>query len=101
MALFDLLGRRGTLRIVWELRDEALTFRALAERCGKMSPTLLNTRLGELRETGLVDLERARGYALTQHGEELLAALAPVAAWSARWGRALAAAGEKGETRAR
>jgi len=29
MAALDLLGRRGSLRIVWELRDDAiLTFRA-------------------------------------------------------------------------
>jgi DNA-binding HxlR family transcriptional regulator len=26
----DLLGRRGALRILWELRAEPLTFRALA-----------------------------------------------------------------------
>ena len=29
MALLDLLGRRWTLRILWELREQALTSRAL------------------------------------------------------------------------
>ena len=28
MALLDLLGRRWLLRVVWELREETLTFRA-------------------------------------------------------------------------
>jgi hypothetical protein len=28
MAAFDVLGRRGALRVLWELRGDALTFRA-------------------------------------------------------------------------
>ena len=40
MALLDLLGRRWTLRIVWELReDRALTSRALRSACDEASPT--------------------------------------------------------------
>ena len=31
MALLDLLGRRMSLRILWELRDDRLTFRALQQ----------------------------------------------------------------------
>ena len=33
MVLLDLLGRRWTLRILWELREGALTSRALREAC--------------------------------------------------------------------
>ena len=50
MVLLDLMGRRWTLRIIWELRGEALTSRALRERCDDISPTVLQTRVGELRE---------------------------------------------------
>ena len=41
MAALDLAGRRWLLRILWELREEALTFRVLQERCGAISPTVL------------------------------------------------------------
>ncbi len=61
MALLDLLGRRWTLRIVWELRDDrSLTSRALRTACDDASPTVLQTRLSELREarTGRTDVRR-------------------------------------------
>ena len=57
MALMDLLGRRWTLRVIWELRDGRLTFRALQEACGGLSPTVLNQRVRELRESGLLEVE--------------------------------------------
>ena len=33
MVLLDLLGRRGALRVLWELRGDPLTFRALQKAC--------------------------------------------------------------------
>jgi DNA-binding HxlR family transcriptional regulator len=85
MATLDLLGRRGALRIMWELRgDEPLTFRALAS-AAELSPATLNTRLHELRETGI--LEPSEGYRLTALGRELMTALEPLQRWSARWAR--------------
>jgi len=84
MAALDLLGRRWALRVLWELRGEALPFRALRARCGGVSPSVLNARLGELREAGLVELAGA-GYALTTHGRALGRALAPLERWAARW----------------
>ena len=86
MALLDLLGRRWTLRIVWELRRDEASFRALQARCDGMSPSVLNQRLAELRTTGIV--ERDGGYRLTRDGQKLLAALAPLDDWARRWGRA-------------
>jgi len=85
MAALDLLGRRWALRILWELRRDALTFRGLRERCDAMSPSVLNQRLAELRETGLVTLDPAAGYRLTTLGNDLLLALAPLDAWARRW----------------
>ena len=61
MALLDLLGRRMTLRILWELRDAPLTFRALQEAAAT-NPSVLNARLKELREARLVEHD-AEGYA--------------------------------------
>lgn len=87
MAAFDLLGRRGTLRVLWELRaGEPLTFRGLAA-AAELPPATLNARLHELRSLGI--LESADGYRLTSLGLSLLAALAPLNAWSQRWARAL------------
>ena len=52
MALLDLLGRRWTLRIMWELREGSLTSRALRKACDEASPTVMQTRLSELRAAG-------------------------------------------------
>ena len=60
MAALDLLGRRWALRVLWELRSGPLTFRALQEACDGVSPTVLNARLAELREAGIL-LDRRQG----------------------------------------
>ena len=83
MVALDLLGRRGALRVLWELRGDALTFRAL-QLAVDTNPALLNTRLKELREAGLVDHDG--GYRLTAEGRALLAAMQPLSAWAERWG---------------
>ena len=88
MALIDLIGRRWVLRIVWELRAEPLTFRALQQACGGLSPSVLNQRLAELRATALVEAE-AGGYALTALGRELLAQLVPLTVWAEKWAKAI------------
>ena len=65
MVLLDLLGRRWALRLIWELREEPKRFRALQESIGA-SPTIINTRLSELREAKLVELDPEFG--LPAHG---------------------------------
>ena|SRR5437763_16331507 len=87
MALLDLLGRRWTLRIVWELREEPRRFRELQASIGA-SPTIINTRLGELREARLVELDEAAGYRLTPLGQELLRLFLPLHLWSEKWAKA-------------
>lgn len=85
MAALDLLGRRGALRVLWELRGDApLTFRALQQAC-ETNPAVLNTRLKELREAGLVLHDG--GYGLAPRGRELLTALWPLQAWADAWAR--------------
>jgi len=56
MALLDLLGRRWTLRVLWELRGAPVpSFRELQTRCGGVSSSVLTDRLAELREAGIVE----------------------------------------------
>ena len=86
MALLDLLGRRWVLRIVWELRDEPRRFRDLQDATGA-SPTIVNSRLAELRESKLVELDAEAGYRLTELGRELLALFLPLHVWSEKWAR--------------
>ncbi len=86
MALLDLLGRRWALRVLWELWDEQqLTFRDLQARCGGISSSVLNDRLHELREAGVVAADARSGYRLTDDGRDLLRALEPIDAWAKRW----------------
>lgn len=95
MALLDLLGRRWTLRVVWELREAELPFRELQARCG-VSPSVLNTRLAELRAALLVELGES-GYRLSARGAELLQLFMPVERWAARWAAALPRPARPGE----
>jgi DNA-binding HxlR family transcriptional regulator len=58
MALLDLLGRRWTLRIAWELR-----------------------------EAGLVELLAGDGYRLTPLGRELMESFLPLHQFAERWSK--------------
>jgi DNA-binding HxlR family transcriptional regulator len=84
MALLALLGRRWALRVLWELREGPHAFRALQERCEAMSSSVLNQRLAEMREAGIVE-RSAGGYRLTEEGALLLEELEPLQAWAERW----------------
>ena len=88
MVLMDVLGQRWSLRILWELRDERLTFRELRERCDNVSPTSLNARLKQLRELQLVD-HNEQGFGYTTWGHELGEHLLDLSTWSSRWGKVL------------
>ncbi len=84
MVALDLLGRRWALRILWELREgDSATFRDLRARCGDISPSVLNVRVKELREAGILDHE-GEGYHLTKEGLALLKALEPLHHWAER-----------------
>jgi DNA-binding HxlR family transcriptional regulator len=83
MVALDVLGRRGALRALWELRGDPLTFRALQHAC-ETNPGSLNTRLRELRDLGIVDHD-AGGYRLTDQGRALMTALEPLQDWAHQW----------------
>ena len=83
MARFlEISGRRWALRVVWELRAGALTFRGLREACGGISPSVLQRRLHEWREFGVIERIPRLGYRLTVRGERLFPVLAQVDRWA-------------------
>lgn len=90
MALFDLLGRRWAMGVLWTLCDSGpSTFRALQERCEGISPGVLNQRLKELQEARLVD-KAADGYVATGIGRRVYKQLLPLGATARAWGKLLA-----------
>lgn len=86
MALLDLLGRRWTLRVLWELSDGPLTSRALRAACDDVSPSVLQTRVKELRDAALITHE-GDGYRLTALGAELVETFTPLYRFADRWAR--------------
>lgn len=87
MAALDLLGRRGALRVLWELREgRVLTFRAL-QAAAELPPGTLNKRLAELRTAEVVAAEG--GYRLSPRGSDLIVALWPLLRWSDDWANAV------------
>lgn len=84
MALLDLLGRTWALGILWHLNTGPATFRELQQRCEQISPTLLNTRLKELKALNLIEMQTA-GYQLSNQGGELFSIISPLGLWSTQW----------------
>ncbi len=78
----DLCGRRWAFRIVWELRVGPLNFRALQAACGNISPSVLQRRLHELRDIGVIEKIPRLGYRLSTSGEKLFQVLARLDRWS-------------------
>lgn len=90
MVALDLLGRRWALRILWYLRDgEKRSSRAIQNACEISSPNVLTSRLKELRDAGIVVLQKGEGYGLTELGIELLISLRPLAQWADQWAKSV------------
>lgn len=84
MALFDLLGRRWAMGIIWQLSGGCLRFSELQERCTTISPTVLSSRIKDLTEARLIE-RTLDGYVLTASGIELYKILEPFGTWSKGW----------------
>lgn len=87
MAALDLLGRRWSLRVLWELRSGPVGARALLERCESLSSSVLYDRVRELSSAGLIEKNEDGDYRLTGLGSELGAALGPLDMWARRWAK--------------
>jgi DNA-binding HxlR family transcriptional regulator len=81
LDLFDVLGRRWALRVVWELCAGPATFRGLLERAAPISSSVLTDRLRELRAAGIVDHERSVGYSLTALGHGVAERIVDMYLW--------------------
>lgn len=89
MAAMDLLGRRWTLRVLWELRAGPVGARAMLAACEGLSSSVLYERLRDLTDAALVVQTDSGDYALTKLGRELGDSLQPLDAWARRWSKAL------------
>ncbi|MCC5968667.1 MAG: helix-turn-helix transcriptional regulator [Pararhodobacter sp.] len=85
MAMFDLLGRRWAMGVLWTLsRQGPCTFRALQSACESISPGVLSARLKELQAAGFVS-RQAEGYQVTELGRAVYEALIPLSVASKHW----------------
>ncbi len=80
----DHFGRRWALRVIWELRGEPLKFRALRAACGGISPSVMQARLQQLRDLGLIEQIPGLGYRHTAAGQQLFRVIAPLGEWADR-----------------
>lgn len=89
MALFDLIGRRWAMGVLWTLSEIGpATFRDLQDKCETISPAVLNQRLKELQAARLVH-KVASGYEVTEIGREIYRHLVPLGATAKTWARHL------------
>jgi DNA-binding HxlR family transcriptional regulator len=92
MAIFDLLGRRWAMGIIWNLHGGPMTFRALQAACeakgGTISPSILNGRIRDLQEAKLL-VRTTEGYELTELGNELFGLLEPLYPYALKWEKSL------------
>jgi DNA-binding HxlR family transcriptional regulator len=87
MAALDLLGRRWSLRVLWELRSGPVGARSLLEKCEGLSSSVLYERLRELSESDLITRSNENKYQLTALGASLGMAINPLDRWATNWAR--------------
>lgn len=85
-ALFDLLGRRWALGVIWNLAEGPCSFRELQSRCQGISPSILNSRIKDLHEAELLD-KTAEGYVLSDRGKGLRSLIVPLGQWAWDWSK--------------
>ena len=88
----EVLGNPWSLLIVRELLLGSTRFTALQKGMPRISPTVLNTRLKELEEHGVivkrpVSGQRGHEYRLTPAGRELAPVIESLVVWGMRWAR--------------
>ena len=89
----EFVGRRWMGAVMLALGRGATRFGEIEDAVEGLSARMLTARLRELGEHGLVEREVipttpvSVRYRLTAQGRELLAALQPLQAYQARWGR--------------
>jgi DNA-binding HxlR family transcriptional regulator len=86
VLLLELLGRRWTLRILWELRTgQPVTYAHLRQASDRMSTSVLATRLGELVDAHLIQRLPDGSSHLTAEGTALIEHLTPLDTFAKHW----------------
>jgi DNA-binding HxlR family transcriptional regulator len=88
----EILSTPWTILIVREILLGSTRFSTLQRGLPRISPTVLNTRLKELVENGIITKrpiggQRGHTYRLTPAGKELSAVIESLAVWGMRWAR--------------
>jgi DNA-binding HxlR family transcriptional regulator len=88
----EIIGDPWSILIVRELLLGSSRFNVLQRGLPRISPTVLNTRLKELEERGVVikrrlDGRRGHDYHLSAAGRELSTVVEALAVWGMRWAR--------------
>ena len=88
----EIIGEKWTLLILRELLLGTSRFNDFQRSMSRISPTVLNKRLKQLEEKGIVLKKRLSGqkgfeYRLTAMGKELEPIIEQVAIWGQRWAR--------------
>ena len=88
----EIIGDPWSILIVRELLLGSTRFNVLQRGLSRISPTVLNTRLKQLEEYGVIIKRRLTGqrgheYRLTAAGRELSTVVEALAVWGMRWAR--------------
>lgn len=88
----EIIGEKWTLLILRELLLGTHRFNDFQRSMCRISPTILNKRLKELEEKGIIVRKKVSGrkgyeYRLTQMGRELEPLVEQLAIWGQRWAR--------------
>ncbi len=88
----EVLGDPWSILIVREMLLGSSRFSELQRGLPRISPTVLNTRLKELEDRGVIARRRVQGqrgheYRLTASGKELSSVIEALVVWGMRWAR--------------
>lgn len=88
----EIIGEKWTLLILRELLMGTSRFNDFQRSMSRISPTVLNKRLKQLEDTGIIIKKRLSGqkgheYRLTPMGRELEPVVEQVAIWGQKWAR--------------
>ena len=88
MSIFYVLGKKGTIEILFKIKEGINTFTALKNTLdmegGSVSTRTLAERLSELEEESLIQKDGNRYY-LTKKGQEAIEIIENIMKWEAKW----------------
>ena len=88
MSIFYVLGKKGTIEILYKIKEGVNSFTSIKnaldmEGCGVSTRTLAE-RLNELEEENLIQKDGSKYYQ-TKKGQETLEIIEDIMKWEAKW----------------